>query len=160
MNVLRFPLSIQVSSTRPIFPAIICDKEILCLLDTGAQTPIYCRGDKLFNIFIHDLPGVKPYGKIPVGGFGAGTERASVYNFDNFSISDTNTVINYKNCKVAVLDKKTLPCDLVLPISLFLKSKVLLDYVSNERQLTIGFDRDEYGVGYYASKGTVYTLTQ
>lgn len=160
MNTLKFPLSIQLNATRPIFLASICGKELICMLDTGAHVPIYCKTAKLFNMFIHDLQGVSPYKNIPLGGFGVGTEKAPLYNFETFTISDFNNTVSYSNCKVAVLDKPTIPCDLLLPISLFLKSTVILNYATIPQNLTIECSRDKYGVGYYNPKNSLYIFSQ
>lgn len=160
MNVLKFPLDIQLGATRPIFTASICGKELSCLFDTGAHLPVYCAGDSLFNVFIHDIPNVGPFKSVNIHGFGVEAEKAFVYNFDNFSISDFTTTVWFRNCKVAVTRNNRMPCDLILPISLFTKSAVLLDYESEVKTLRIRCDRDEYGVGYYQPKNSVYVFSQ
>lgn len=160
MNILKFPLNIQLSATRPIFTASICGKELSCLLDTGVYLPVYCAGDGLFNIFTHDIPNVNTFKSVNIKGFGVEAEKAILYNFDNFSISDFTTTVNFKNCKVAVTKDKKMPCDLIIPISLFIKSAVLLDYESEVKTLRIRCAREEYGVGYYQPKNSIYVFSQ
>lgn len=160
MITLNFPLNIRLNATRPIFRAQICNKDLLCLLDTGAHIPIYCKGEQLFNIFTHDITGVSPYKSINIGGFGAKDEKALVYNFDSFSVGDGMSAVDFKCCKVAVMEKSTVPCDLILPISLFIQSELILDYSKRKKFIKINCSQSVYGVGYFNPKNSIYVFQQ
>ena len=48
MIQLIFPLNITLESPRPIFKAFINGFPIKCMLDTGADMPVFCKGEVLF----------------------------------------------------------------------------------------------------------------
>ena len=47
MMELKFPLNITLDSPRPIFKAYINDVPLKCMLDTGADLPVFCKGSEL-----------------------------------------------------------------------------------------------------------------
>lgn len=49
MTKLIFPLNITLYSPRPIFKAYINGIPFKCMLDTGADIPVFCKGTALFR---------------------------------------------------------------------------------------------------------------
>ena len=100
------------------------------------------------------------YKTIALGGFGKVSAVANVYNFDEFSINDKTSTAHYMSCKVDVLEKSNIPCDFILPMSLFMKSRITLNCIERKQTLSIECERDKYGVGYYNPKNSLYIFSQ
>ena len=141
MIVLKFPLNITLYSPRPIFTARINGISFRCMLDTGADIPVEFKCSS-------------------IGGFGRMDEKAMLWNFDDFILSDKNSALAYKFMKVAVMNKPNIPCDIILSASMFMKMKYIIDCSQKKHMLSIIADRDTYGVSYYDKKETIYIFTE
>lgn len=157
---LIFPLNITLYSPRPIFKAYINDVPFKCMLDTGADIPVFCKGTALFREIVKGMGGVSEFRNSSIGGFGKTDEAVMLWNIDNFILSDNNSSIAYKGMKIAVMDKPKIPCDMILSASMFMKMKYVIDCSSDKHTLTIMADRGIYGVGYYDKKETIYIFTE
>lgn len=69
MSKLTFPLDITLDSPRPVFTASINGSDFECMLDTGADIPVYCKGTELFLEVTKGFNGVSEFQKSSVGGF-------------------------------------------------------------------------------------------
>lgn len=67
MSKLTFPLNITLDSPRPIFAANINGIDIRCMLDTGADIPVFCKGTELFLEITKGFNGVSEFQKSSVG---------------------------------------------------------------------------------------------
>ncbi len=105
MIQLVFPLNITLDSPRPIFKAFINGVSFKCMLDTGADIPVFCKGELLFRELTKDMEGVSEFKASSIGGFGRNDEEAVLWNIGDFVLSDKNSSITYKEMKVAVVDK-------------------------------------------------------
>lgn len=160
MMELKFPLNITLDSPRPIFKAYINDVPLKCMLDTGADLPVFCKGSELFQELMKEKSGVSEYKGTFVGGFGKTAESTMLWSVDDFVFSDKSNAIVYKGIKLAVLNKPNIPCDLVLSASMFMKMKYTIDCSSRKHLLTIVADKSIYGVGFYDKKETIYIFTK
>ena len=160
MNRLEFPLNISLYSPRPIFKAHINDIPFKCMLDTGADIPVFCKGTALFREIVKGMEGISEFKNSSIGGFGKTDENVMLWNVDNFVLSDKNSSITYRGMKIAVMDKPKIPCDMILSASMFMKMKYVIDCSSDVHMLTIIADRRIYGVGYYDKKETIYIFTE
>lgn len=160
MNSLVFPLNISLYSPRPIFKAYINDIPFKCMLDTGADIPVFCKGTELFREIVKEMKGISEFKNSSIGGFGKTDETVMLWNIDNFVLSDKNGSIAYRGMKVAVMDKPKIPCDMILSASMFMRMKYVIDCSSDVHTLTILADRNIYGVGYYDKKETIYIFTE
>ncbi len=70
MIELKFPLNITLDSPRPIFKAYINGIPFRCMLDTGADLPVFCKGRNLFKELVKDMQGISEFKMLTVGGFG------------------------------------------------------------------------------------------
>lgn len=156
MTKLIFPLNITLYSPRPIFKAYINNVPFKCMLDTGADIPVFCKGTALFREMVKEMDSVSEFKSSLIGGFGKMDEVTMLWNIDDFVLSDKNSNIVYKGMKVAVMDKPKIPCDMILSASMFMKMKYVVDCSSDKHTLTVMADRDVYGVGYYDKKETIY----
>ncbi len=83
-------------------------------------------------------------------------ESTTLWNMDEFVLSDKNVCIAYKGMKIAVLNKPNIPCDMILSTSMLMRMKYTIDCSDRKHMLTIISDKDTYGVGYYDKKVTIY----
>lgn len=160
MIKLEFPLNICLHSTRPIFRGLINGKAITCMLDTGADIPVYCKGLDLFKDWTRSIDNVSFFKSYSIGGFGKGSEESELYNVPKFELSDGNNAITYHNMKIAVVSKPRIPCDLILSASLFMKMRYTIDCLNSHNSLVIEADKNLYGVGFYPNKETIYIFTE
>lgn len=156
MIKLRFPLNISLFSPRPIFKAKINDTIITCMLDTGADIPVFCKGIELFEEWTKDMNGVEFFKASTIGGFGKEAENTMLYNIPFFRLSDDKDIITYNNMKIAVTLKPKIPCDIILSASLLMKMKYTIDCAYKPHSLIIEAEKDTYGVGFYDRKETIY----
>lgn len=159
MITLEFPLNVKLDSPRPIFKAFINRIPFKCMLDTGADIPVFCKGALLFEECIKDMDGVSKFKNSTIGGFGKLKESTMLWNMDSFIFSDGNSSIEYKGMKMAVIDKPSIPCDIILSASMLMRMKYIIDCSSRKHTLTIMADKDTYGVGYYEKKETIYIFS-
>ena len=156
MIKLYFPLNINLHSLKPIFRAKINNKVATCMLDTGADIPVFCKGLNLFNEWTKEMDDVEPFRKSSIGGFGKDKEDTILYNIPSFQFSDNKNHITYNNVKIAVMSKSKIPCDLILSASLFMKMRYTIDCLGKSHFLTIEAEKDNYGVGFYSRRETIY----
>lgn len=156
MTEMKFPLNITLDSPRPIFKAYINNIPFKCMLDTGADIPVFCKGTSLFDEFIKGMEGVSKFKNSTIGGFGKSDENTMLWNMDSFMFSDGISSIEYKGMKIAVIDKPNIPCEIILSASILMKMKYIIDCSSRKHTLTIMADKCIYGVGYYDKKETIY----
>ncbi len=83
-------------------------------------------------------------------------ESTMLWNMDCFLLSDKECSIDYRGMKIAVMNKPSIPCDMILSASMFMKMKYTIDCSTRKHLLTIEADRNVYGVGYYDKKETIY----
>lgn len=159
MMRLEFPLNIKLDSPRPIFKAYVNDIPFKCMLDTGADMPVFCKGNLLFEKLANGMKGISPFKDIAIGGFGKLDEVTTLWNMDDFILSDRTNSICYKGMKIAVMAKPSIPCEMILSASMFMKMKYTVDCSSRKHLLTIESDKDVYGVGYYSKKETIYIFS-
>lgn len=160
MTELIFPLNITLYSPRPIFKAYINNISFKCMLDTGADIPVFCKGTQLFKALTKEMKGVSEFKDSLISGFGKNVEKTMLWNIDDFKLSDQSKSILYKGMKIAVVNKPNIPCDMILSASMFMKMKYVIDCSSIKHSLTILADRDTYGVGYYDKKETIYIFAK
>lgn len=159
MIQLYFPLNINLYSPRPIFKANINKKITTCMLDTGADIPVFCKGTELFNEWVKDIDGVSAFQDSSIGGFGKNPENTILYHIPDFQFSDGKNGITYKNIKIAVLLKPSIPCDIILSASLFMKMKYTINCFKEQHCLIIESEKSDYGVGFYERKETIYIFS-
>lgn len=160
MISLKFPLNISIFSPRPIFKAEINGANTTCMLDTGADMPVFCKGRDLFLEWSKDFKDVAFYKTSTIGGFGKDLEDVEIYNIPSLKISDGKEKITYKNMKMAVMLKPSIPCDLILSAPIFMKMKYTIDCLEDSHFLTVEAAKELYGTGFYADRETIYIFTE
>lgn len=160
MIELQFPLNITLYSPRPIFTAYINNVPFRCMLDTGADIPVFCKGTELFKELTKGMGEISEFKSSLIGGFGKTEENTMLWNMEDFALSDRKHTLIYKKMKAAVINKPNIPCDMILSASMFMKMKYTIDCSSSRHMLSIMAERDIYGVGYYDKKETIYIFTE
>lgn len=139
-------LSMQLSnrSAKPVFTTITpADKQIKCMLDTGADMPVWCGSKGLLNIV---FPKVRLADKkFLLSGFGRKPEVVDIYRIPEFVIKDKNASLTFQNLYIASSFGRNFGCDLILSATMF----KLMDYTILNRKkeisvLEITYDRDVY----------------
>lgn len=103
--------------------------ELVFLVDTGADTPVWCTGEgELLDIF---PTARKMKYRFVLSGFGIGVEIADAYIVPDFYLSDGTEEIIFQNMLVAVTNRPTLNVDLILPASLFHHMDLDIDRLSS-----------------------------
>ncbi|MCM1214315.1 MAG: hypothetical protein NC331_01425 [Lachnospiraceae bacterium] len=93
MMKLYFPLNTNLFSSRPIFKARINGTMTTCMLDTGADIPVFCKGMELFKEWTKSMDGIEAFRTSSIGGFGKATEETMLYNIPLFQFSDDKNLI-------------------------------------------------------------------
>lgn len=125
---LRF--DIVSGANRPI----VEQKGLTLLFDTGASTPVWCVGKKMFCKTFPDA--TKQEFKYILSGFGRTEQElqrfmkhpnkesvpnflTDVYNIPSFCLSAGENIITWKNLKVAVAEKEGIGAELILSSTMF-----------------------------------------
>lgn len=125
---LRF--DIVSGANRPI----VRNNRIKILFDTGASTPVWCVGKKMFCKTFPDA--TKQEFKYILSGFGRTEQELQsfmkhpnkesvpnflmdVYNIPSFCLGTGEDIITWKNLKVAVAEKEGIGAELILPSTMF-----------------------------------------
>lgn len=127
---------------RPIFMAKINHIDINCMLDTGAIIPVFSRNEKIFKRTFSRYKGVTPCKYVTLSGFGNTKCTGLVYNVPEFTFSDGKHTIKYKDMKVLHVPSN-MPCDLILPATMFVTTRYAIDAVSTPFHIYIEPTVDE-----------------
>lgn len=139
-------LSMQLSnrSAKPVFTTITsADKQIKCMLDTGADMPVWCGSEGLLKIVFPKAQLADK--KFLLSGFGRKPEIADIYTIPEFIIKGENESLTFQNLYIASSFGRNFGCDLILSATMFKQ----MDYAILNRKrdtsvLEITYDRDVY----------------
>lgn len=137
-------------SDRPIiYTDAANDMVIRCLIDTGANTPVWTLGEQLF---LKAFPDAKLVDDIlfELGGFGKESEVVPVYKIPKFVIKSDydNNIIVFNNLLIACYIKKTIGTPLILSATMFKHTNYsILNVGEDAPMLTINYSKTEYEIG-------------
>ena len=117
--------------TRPI---ISLGKEVTCLIDTGADTPVWTRGSERLLILL--------------SGFGKEAEIVDVYRISDLTLKgeDEDRII-FKSMIVACTERPSMAATLILPATAFSHMNYMIHNVGVPRPVVdIYHDKEEYAV--------------
>lgn len=141
-KTLTLPLSNKTS--KPVFTVITpAGRQIKCMLDTGADMPVWCGSEGLLKIV---FPAVQLADKkFLLSGFGRKPEMAEVYKIPEFMIKAGDESLTFQNLYIASSFGRNFGCDLILSATMFRH----MDYsILNRKKkisvLEITYDRDVY----------------
>lgn len=152
-------ISLDKNSSKPVFKLQKNELPIMCMFDTGADTPVWCSGVDYFKTLFPDSEKVD--GIFLLGGFGSGASRADMYMIPEFELFN----IKFKKFFVAMSDKRRFSYDLILSYTLFSKMDYsILNRNQNTPTMKIIFDNRDYftGIRWHHDKyiQRIYSFTQ
>lgn len=137
-------------SDRPIiYTNVAHDTVIKCLIDTGADTPVWTSGETLFLRAFPDAELVDDI-LFELGGFGKESELVPVYKIPKFVLKCDydNNVIVFNNLLVACYVKNSISTPLILSATMFKHTNYsILNVGEDVPMLTINYNKNEYEIG-------------
>ena len=140
-------LDILTGYTRPV---VSLKKNVKCLIDSGADTPVWTQGAERLQ---HKLDAKKIEGKkFLLSGFGRGSEIVDVYEIHDLELKGYNENgeddrIIFKNVAVACTSRPNMVADLILPNTAFSHMNLMIRNLDVESPVVeIGHKKEEYYV--------------
>ena len=124
-------LRLSRRKTKPVFELIINNQIVRCMLDTGADMPVWCGSSRTFHRAFPDAQLDKHC--YEHGGFGKGSERVQVYEINNFKIYDEYDYILFRSMFLAVSFDRRFGCDLIISATVFGKTNYSILNITKER---------------------------
>jgi len=141
---------------RPVFSYYSNGEEIVALLDSGAESPVWCSGETGFLAAYPDAVRIDQ--KTKIFGFGKEAEMASVFIIPEFVLSDASESYRIKNLQVAVCYHPLVGCDFIMSDTMFSKTNTLIYRLDNKR-VEILFEKDLYQCAVKNAAGTFSIVT-
>lgn len=139
-------LSLQLSnkSAKPVFTTRTpTDRQIKCMLDTGADMPVWCGSEGLLKIVFPKVQLIDK--KFLLSGFGRKPEMVRVYKIPEFMIKTEDKSLTFQNLYVASSFGRNFGCDLILSATMFSHMDYsILNRKKETSVLEITYDRDVY----------------
>ena len=136
-------LKIVEGYTRPV---VMVGKKVTCLIDTGADTPVWTRGSKALR---KEFKAERVEGKVFIlSGFGKESEVVDVYNVSDVELkNEAGEKIVFKNLTVACTSRPNMIASLILPSTAFSHMNYMVRNMDVESPvLEIEHKKDEYYV--------------
>ena len=132
---------------RYVKPAILLNSKINCLIDTGADTPVWTMGEKSL---IHDLKAEPVRDKrFLLSGFGKEPEIVPVYQIPEIVIKseEDDDELVFKNMLIACTLRPTMTFPLIIPATMLLKMNYTIRNIGDSApKLEIEHEQHEYYV--------------
>ena len=114
--MIKLNYELEWDSSRPkiITPTY---PDLVFLIDTGADMPVWCNGKEEFLDVFPDARLVKY--KFLLSGFGTGLEVAEAFTLPEFRLSDGISEIIYQNMTIAITNRPAINVSLILSASMF-----------------------------------------
>lgn len=109
--------------------------KIICLLDTGANIPVWNGSVKAFLSKFKECSPIKTEYYASIGGFGRGAENMSVYKINNFELTDGKSRLIFKELYIAVEENRTRNFDLLLTYSMFKMINIVIRPKKTNREI-------------------------
>lgn len=155
--MVKLEFSLLNKQVRTVFLLFPQSDEYTCLIDTGAQTPVFCKGVHHFLDFAEPFGKVTEEGITEFYGFGKEPIAATIFCMEDFALTDdANNCIHFKNFKVLVVDDRHYEFDLILPAPMFKKTKYSFDYTQDPPLLTIESPKNTYYTNFLYENGPLY----
>lgn len=139
-------LSLQLSnkSAKPVFTTKTpTDRQIKCMLDTGADMPVWCGSEGLLKIVFPKVQLIDK--KFLLSGFGRKPEMVGIYKIPEFMIKAEDESLTFQNLYMASSFGRNFGCDLILSATMFSHMDYsILNRKKETSVLEITYDRDVY----------------
>ncbi len=141
---------------RPSFSYFSNGIEVSALLDSGAETPVWCTGEKRFLRAYPDA--IKQQWDSEIRGFGERAERGSVFIIPEFELNDGKDSYKIFNLMVAVCYHPLIGYDFAMSDTMFFKADTFIHRIGN-KYVEIFFEKDSYQCASKRGKGTFSIIT-
>lgn len=135
-------LNLDKNRVKPIIQIMPKNEIVKCLIDSGADMPVWCSTETLLK---SQFTVKKLDKKTYIGGFGGGGAYHDVYSIDKFTLMDGNNTLTIHNLLVAFIPNVNFACDLILSASVF---DTKIDYSiytrDSRRYIELRYDKEEY----------------
>lgn len=154
-------------SDRPIiYTDVVNDMVIKCLIDTGADTPVWTSGETLFLKAFPDADLVDDI-LFELGGFGKESELIPVYRIPKFTLRsdyDSNIIV-FNNLLAACYIKNSIRTPLILSATMFKHTNYSIINIGEDTPiLTVNYNKSEYEIGarfkYKRKLDKIYSFVQ
>lgn len=139
-------LSLQLSnkSAKPVFTTKTpTDRQIKCMLDTGADMPVWCGSEGLLKIVFPKVQLIDK--KFLLSGFGRKPEMVGIYKIPEFMIKAEDESLTFQNLYMASSFGRNFGCDLILSATMFSHMDYsILNRKKETSVLEITYDRNVY----------------
>lgn len=122
-----------LNNTYPIFN--IKKYNISCMLDTGANIPVWNGSLSLFKHKFKECNPIKTKYYSSIGGFGEGSTDMPVYKLSNFELTNGNQKFTFKELYIAVEENRKRNFDLLLTYSMFKSIHIIISPKQTNREI-------------------------
>ena len=141
---------------RPSFSFVVNEREVTALVDTGAETPVWCSTE---DDFLEAYPdAIKQNWESEVRGFGKDSEKGVVYVIPEFTLSDSKEVYRINNLPIVVCNHPLIGYDFVLSDTMFSKADTFIHRIGN-KYLEILFEKESYQCAVKRANGSFSIVT-
>lgn len=141
---LKFSISTHATTGRPLIYIDSVLGTLKCLIDTGADTPVFYMGETVLKALYPDAYYKKD---IKIAGFGGNGLLHPLWCIPKFEFSNGKNKIIINNLYIALVNAKNPKFDILLSITVF--SRVSIELSMNRGTLIVDSARKEYN-GYIA----------
>ena len=127
-------------------PVVLVKDDITCLIDTGANIPVWTRGEeRLKDAFDAEIIEGK---KFVLSGFGKVAEKVDAYRVSDFSLeAEDGEKVVFKSMVIACTRRPAMVANLILPATAFKLMNYTVRNVGVENPVVeIEHDREEYAI--------------
>lgn len=137
-------MKLSNKSAKPIFKTKTpSNKQINCMLDTGADMPVWCGSEGLLKLVFPEAELLDK--KFLLSGFGRNPEVVEVYRIPSFFIGDEIGTLFFQNLYVASSFGRNFGCDLILSSTMFQHMDyAILNRDRSQSILKITYDKSVY----------------
>ena len=126
---------------RPSFRYESSNVTVDALIDTGAETPVWCRGERRFKRAYPDA--VKQDWESEIRGFGKDAEKGAVYIIPQFILTDGNEKYVVENLQLVVCKHPHIGYDFVMSDTMFAKTDTFIHRINN-KYVEIMYEKGRY----------------
>lgn len=139
-------IDIMQMKARPIFDLETGESVIRCLVDTGAEIPVWCFDETMLKAV---FPGCESTSYATyISGFGKGRTYADIWKIPAIVLEDRDgkDKLVVHNTLVAIVPKSTLVVALIMSASMFTTTDYSIINRASKRYMSFSFERDCYCV--------------
>ena len=127
--------------SRPVFRHRIGAEEVTFMLDTGAETPVWCLTEKRLLRAFPDAEKKEETYKLT--GFGVGAVEAAAFVIPEFKLESNDSCYFIKNLQILQTYRPDIGCAFLLSDTVFSNVDTLI-YRHGKKQLEIRYYKPEY----------------